>query len=101
MLTRIVAPVLSLYATILTAQTATNWTRQIPQNFPPERSGHAMAYDSVNGQVVLFGGSNGGSADVLNDTWVWDGANWTQKSPQKIGRASCRERVYTSGGAES
>ena len=19
---------------------------------------------------------------LLNDTWVWDGANWTQKSPQ-------------------
>jgi uncharacterized protein (TIGR03437 family) len=80
--TRIIAPLLSLYATILAAQTATNWTRQIPQNFPPERSGHSMAYDSAHGQVVLFGGSNGGNADVLNDTWVWDGANWTQKSPQ-------------------
>src|ERR1700683_3274277 len=72
---------LLLVAVAARAQTAPNWTRQIPQNFPPERFGHAMAYDSVNGQVVLFGGSNGGDSDLLNDTWVWDGANWTQKSP--------------------
>jgi uncharacterized protein (TIGR03437 family) len=35
-----------------------------------------MAFDSAHGQVVLFGGED------LNDTWVWDGTNWTQKFPQ-------------------
>jgi hypothetical protein len=46
-----------------------------------------MAYDSLHQQTVLFGGTNGA---VLNDTWVWDGANWTEKSPQ----TSPRARVY-------
>jgi uncharacterized protein (TIGR03437 family) len=87
MLTRIVASFLSLSATILTAQTAPNWTRQIPQNFPPARETHAMAYDSAHGQVVMFGGTNGYggiyvSAQALDDTWVWDGSSWTEKSPQ-------------------
>jgi hypothetical protein len=30
--------------------------------------------------VVLFGGSAGGTAP-LGDTWVWDGASWTQRTP--------------------
>ncbi len=40
-----------------------------------------MAYDAARGQIVLFGGYNPNSG-FLNDTWVWDGANWIQKSPQ-------------------
>ena len=39
-----------------------------------------MAYDSVRQQIVLFGGYSG-TFDDLNDTWVWDGTNWTQKLP--------------------
>ena len=34
---------------------------------PPMRSRHAMAYDSVRGVVVLFGGENGNGP--LSDTW--------------------------------
>ena len=34
-----------------------------------------MAYDSVNQQVVLFGG--GDNSTKLNDTWLWNGSNWT------------------------
>jgi uncharacterized protein (TIGR03437 family) len=73
------ALLLWLYASVVAAQSAPNWTRQIPQNFPLRRAGHAMAYDSAHGQAVLFGGS---SPVLLNDTWVWDGSNWEQKSPQ-------------------
>lgn len=38
-----------------------------------------MAYDAARGQVVLFGGEN--SLGLLADTWVWNGATWTPKSP--------------------
>ena len=59
----------------------TNWTQSSPSNSPPPRDMHAMAYDATRGQVVLFGGYNAiGNGDV-SDTWVWDGTNWTQKSP--------------------
>jgi uncharacterized protein (TIGR03437 family) len=56
----------------------TNWTQKMTSNSPTPRSGHAMAYDSAHGQVVLFGGFDP-NGNVLNDTWVWDGNNWTQE----------------------
>lgn len=37
-----------------------------------------MAWDEVRGEVVLFGGWNGAAGA---DTWVWDGTDWTQRSP--------------------
>jgi len=36
-----------------------------------------MAYDSNRGRTVLFGGSAIPPAP-FNDTWEWDGENWTQ-----------------------
>ncbi len=70
---------LALVNAIASAQTAPNWTQQFPPSSPPARYLHAMAYDSVRGQTLLFGGQ--GAIFLLNDTWVWDGANWTQKFP--------------------
>jgi uncharacterized protein (TIGR03437 family) len=71
------------YAPVLAAQTAPNWTQQSPQTSPIARYGQVMAYDSAQSQVVLFGGTGySGGLTSLNDTWVWDGSNWTQESPQ-------------------
>lgn len=42
------------------------------------RNSHAMAYDPVRQQVVLFGGYNGNS---MGDTWTWDGTNWVRRFP--------------------
>jgi len=41
-----------------------------------------MAFDTAHSQVVLFGGYTNNNDIVFNDTWVWNGTNWTQKSPQ-------------------
>jgi hypothetical protein len=38
-----------------------------------------MIYDAARQEIVLFGG--GGNGVEFNDTWVWDGTNWTQKFP--------------------
>ena len=64
----------------------TNWKQASPQKSPSARSFSEMVYDSAHGQVVLFGGgtpnnlvSNNG---LFNDTWLWDGSNWTQAAPQ-------------------
>ncbi len=43
---------------------------------PAERSGAAIAYDPDTGQVVMFGGL--GDNGSLGDTWIWNGAYWTQ-----------------------
>ncbi len=47
-----------------------------PAVSPPARYGHAMAYDAVSQKVVLFGGY--GDYGSENDTWTWDGVNWTE-----------------------
>ena len=38
-----------------------------------------MAFDSSSGQLILFGGVDGGVS--LSDTWNWDGSNWNQLTP--------------------
>jgi hypothetical protein len=39
-----------------------------------------MAYDPATGDMVLFGGGLT-DGDLLNDTWTWDGAAWSEEAP--------------------
>ncbi len=56
-----------------------SWTQRLPANSPPSRQGHTMTYDSQRGRVVMFGGQYGSYlGNYFNDTWEWDGTNWTQ-----------------------
>lgn len=64
----------------LVAQCQPAWIQHHPATSPPGRYGHAMAYDSVRGAAVLFGGWNS-SNNLVNDTWEYDGVNWTLQSP--------------------
>ena len=75
-------PVLLFFESQAIGQTAANWTKRSPETSLTLRQRQAMAYDAARSQVVLFGGVNPNSGVLLNDTWVWDGSNWTQKSPQ-------------------
>ena len=38
-----------------------------------------MVFDASSGDVLLFGGGN--DDGVLNETWTWDGTDWTQQHP--------------------
>ena len=62
------------------AQTAGNWTRRLPESFPPRRSEHSMAFDSARNQTVLFGGRTEDNL-ASNETWIWDGSNWSKRNP--------------------
>ena len=56
------------------------WTQLIAPNTagsPPPRYAAGMAYNAVLGQAVMFGGTTSGT-NYLNDTWVWNGTNWTE-----------------------
>ncbi len=55
------------------------WAEQSPTSSPSARAGAAMAYDAGNSMVVLFGGfvNNNGTGSFRNDTWEWNGTNWT------------------------
>jgi hypothetical protein len=59
----------------------TTWTQRSPINAPAARGGHRMAYDAARGQVVLFGGGASFGAASFNDTWVWNGTDWTRLTP--------------------
>jgi hypothetical protein len=92
----------------LTNTAALNWSQKSPQNSPSARFNHAMAYDALHQQVVLFGGADT-SSNVFSDTWVWDGANWSHKSPQtsppaRYGHAmaydAARQQVLLFGGQD-
>jgi len=62
-----------------------NWTQKFPATKPSIRAWAAMTYDAARQQTVLFGGSPVDvSLPLMNDTWVWDGSNWTQKFPTTV-----------------
>jgi hypothetical protein len=59
----------------------TNWTLKTPAASPSIRHYHALAYDAARQRVVFFGGYYRNYNVPYNDTWEWDGTNWSQKSP--------------------
>ena len=57
------------------------WTQVFAATNPPPRDLAAMTYDSVRGETVMFAGRDLRSGSLLDDTWLWDGVNWTQAFP--------------------
>jgi hypothetical protein len=57
----------------------TTWTLQSPSTLPLTVYGASAAYEPNLGNVVLFGGGDGG---VDQDrTWAWTGTDWNQLLP--------------------
>jgi Kelch motif protein len=77
----------------------TTWTNITPSTGNPvARESASMAYDAGIGKVVLFGGYEASTTGLLNDTWTWDGAAWTQVT--SLGGPSARDgssMVYDPG----
>ena len=48
---------------------ANRWTELTGQIQPPARQHYGMAFDTVRGRLILFGGSG---SELLNDTWLYD-----------------------------
>jgi hypothetical protein len=64
---------------------ANTWTQRTPKGRSPSaREGHAMAYDSDRGRVMLFGGYTGLSHS--SETWEFDGGS--ARLPAQIFQAS-------------
>jgi hypothetical protein len=60
------------------------WTQQHPTTSPPARAEASAAFDPAGQVVILFGGCCSGdqyAPTLLDDTWAWDGGNWTELHP--------------------
>ena len=60
------------------------WKR-VSTEGPPGRGRAALTYDSKRRRVVLFGGVSAPPGPnqpqtFFDDTWIWDGARWSQRS---------------------
>jgi hypothetical protein len=58
-----------------------SWTCVHPGTTPTVVSGAASVYDGATGQVLIFGGAGSAShqSGLFDQTWTWDGSNWTQR----------------------
>jgi len=55
------------------------WTALSPAVSPPARWGAMMAWDPVDGYVLLFGGNQDGH--LFNDTWAFKNGSWNPVVP--------------------
>jgi hypothetical protein len=62
----------------------TNWAQRAPVASPSPRGLASMAFDASVHKVVLFGGVTPGQACPNNDTWAWNGTNWTLASSSAV-----------------
>ncbi len=64
------------------------WVKRNPAHRPPPMANFGIAYDSIRGKTVIFGGYKdtppnfqNGYEVITNDVWEWDGHDWTQITP--------------------
>jgi hypothetical protein len=72
------------YSWNATNPNASTWIRQLTPSGLSPRFDASFAYDSSSQLVVLFGGES--TRGPLNDTWLWDGVNWTEYSGSDSGK---------------
>ncbi|MBL8752719.1 MAG: hypothetical protein JNK15_05410, partial [Planctomycetes bacterium] len=75
---------IAIVAAVLTVPSfAQGWVNRSGLNGPAPRSGHAMGYDAAHGYTVLVGGYSyaNGNTTTYDETWTWDGSNWTLRGP--------------------
>ena len=89
----------------------TNWTQRSPSTLPFPRFWHSMAYDAQLGFTVMWGGDHIEPFGLgpINDTWLWDGTNWTRdwtaatpiaRSGQAMAYEAATGRIVLFGGSD-
>jgi hypothetical protein len=71
----------------------TRWQQRISSASPSPRISARMEYNPELGQIVLIGGYGAKDVgetypfpyvfDYREETWIWDGSNWSQRFPDK------------------
>jgi hypothetical protein len=58
-----------------------NWIKRHPHTQPTLGSGSAFASDPATRTVVLFGGGSPFAGPQSDQTWTWNGRDWTRQFP--------------------
>lgn len=85
----------------------TEWLESTPSAMPPTRFLFGIAYDEARSRTVLFGGESSAAEHEFGDTWLFDGAAWTQanvtgpsdRSDPVMAYDPVRHRVVLFGGS--
>ncbi len=106
--------ILVVFALLLTSCGSDGWNRLEIKNTPPAVTSAAIAYDSDSDKAIFFGGVNSTLVDNawkmrwFNETWEWNGENWTKLSPATVPPArekhvmaydQARKRIVLFGGS--
>jgi len=68
-----------------------DWTLRTPATTtPPAYADVAMTYDAGRGKIVFFGGAATQLGQRTQDTWEWDGTDWTKLTPTLATSPSAR-----------
>lgn len=70
----------SIYGFVRWRWDGTAW-QSLPILMPPTSPSAVCTYDAIQHRAVLFGGFAALTPTLTNDTWEWDGANWSQRQP--------------------
>jgi len=90
-------------AALLPSQT---WLQTMPTNSPSFRRAGAMAFDGTANRLLLYGGISPAPAQILGETWAYNGA-WTLLNPpggslprwgHQLVRDTTLNRLITFGG---
>lgn len=59
-----------------------DWTQRTTPTAAPRAGRHAMAFDPLRGRTVVFGGVPSSLlVGASNQTWEYDGVDWTRRTP--------------------
>ena len=56
-----------------------DWSQVVLSDIPPGRSSYGLASDTLQQQLVLFGGYAISTSALLGDTWIWNGTTWHEQ----------------------
>lgn len=56
----------------------TTWSQKSPVHSPPGLTWAQMCWDQQTGKVLLFGGYSATDNYASNQTWCWNGTDWSQ-----------------------
>jgi hypothetical protein len=77
------------------------WQQLHPAHSPSPRDGASMSFDPAISAIVLYGGVDNSTPmpSAINDTWAWNGSDWTALRPAQSPAGGIRPRLAFLNGA--